>query len=416
MNHIYDVCESEDGIAFIGGDGIFYFQDSIARTKSPYNTSQGTFRDDGTPQKYIHPELKDDDTFIYNEADISGDGIVKQVVLDDVLQLEQGPRAVVRDNSLLFSSDDAFNQAYILVEKYKTSILRCDQLLVKPQADAINLYPLVMGWEISTRLTFLLNSTINPAMVNKDYHVEGVTHEWSMIGNEPNLWKTKWQLWNVAKVYVCPATHDGLVTKSGETDDDYITVHDAPQGSAYWLKNDSADPLQAGQHPYIGFYETYRIDRSVIEFDISKINPSWTVASGKMALRLSGSAALHDKTEFDLTIVKATLVSSMPITIDTYGDLLPMLVDLGHVTIVGGEVTGPTFQPYVAFIELNATGIAYLQAAVTGGTGLVRFALRSDHDMTATPPINGTAGWDEYVFIDSKNGTGFKPRLFVEVS
>ena len=315
---------------------------------------------------------------------------------------------MVRDNSQLFDGDDAFNQAFIFVDKYSDSFSGADMLLVKPQADALNLYPLVLGWEISTRMTFQLNSAINPAIINKQYHVEGITHEWSA---STNLWTTKWQLWNVNKVYVAKFIHDGVASKW--TLDSYLATHDAPQGDAFWLKNDSADKLQVGQHPYIGFYEGWGIDRAVIEFDISAIDPAWTIESAQLAVQLSGSVALFDKTEFHLNIVKATLVTSMPITIDTYGDLLPMLVSLGSVTIVGGGVIGATFQPYVAFIDLNATGIAYLQAAVVGGTGKIRLALRSDHDMTATPTIDDTAGYDEFVYINSFAGGGFKPRLYI---
>jgi hypothetical protein len=422
MEHMYDVAESENGLIFMAADGYFMFQDSLARTKAapvpPYpatnafTVAQATFRDDGSDSKYVHPELADDDTFIYNEADIAGDGITKQVVSDDALQLEQGPRAIVRSSSQLFDSDDAFNQAFILVEEYKGSLLRCDTLLVKPQAAALNLYPVVLGSEISTRLKFLLNSATNPAIISKDYHVEGVEHDWNQ---RDNLWTTKFQLWNVAKVYACKSTHDGNISKWSLVD--YITAHDAPQGDAIWLKNDAVDDLKVGQHPYIAFYEGYGIDRAVIEFNLTPIDPSWTIGKAFLAVRLSGSSGLFYKTAFKLEIVKATLVPSMPITIDTYGDLLPMLWndDLGFVDIPGGGVIGATFEPYVAFIELNADGIAYLQSRAGG---LCRVGLRSDHDMDAVAPTTppGGAGNDEYVFLDSFAGGGFKPRLFIELA
>jgi hypothetical protein len=415
LEHMYDVAESEDGLVFMAGNGWFIFQDQLARTKAvtvpPYwattalTTPQATFRDTGADSLYAHPELADDETFIYNEADIAGPGITAQVVRDTVLQLEQGPRVLDRKNSQLAGQDDAFNQAFVYLEKFSKSRLRCDSLLVKPQAAATNLYPIALGSEISTRLSFILNSTTNPAMISKQYHVEGMEHDWEQ---STNLWKTKLQLWNVNKVFCCPSTHDGVTSKW--TLDSYLETHDAPQGDAFWLKNDAATPLQVGQHPYIAFYEGWGIDRSVIEFDLSVLDPAWTVNKVLMAVRLSGSVALFDKTEFDLTVVKATLVASMPITIDTYGDLLPMLVSLGSVTIPGGGVIGATFEPHVAFIELNATGIAYVQAAAGG---LLRLALRSDHDMSATPTIDDTAGYDEFVYVDSKNGGVFAPRLFI---
>jgi len=414
LAHMFDVAESEDGLVFMAANGWFVFQDQLARTKAvtipPYlattalSTPQATFRDTGADSLYVHPELIDDDSFIYNEADIAGPGINEQVVTDSDLQLEQGPRVLDRKNSQLFANDDAFNQAFVYLEKFSKSRLSPRSLLVKPQAAASNLYPIALGSEISTRLAFTMNSATNPAMISRQYHVEGVEHDWDQ---QTNLWRTKFQLWNVNKVFACMSLHDGVVSKVGDTEDSYEDVHDAPQGTAFWLRNDAAEPLLVGQHDFISFFQTYRIDRSVIEFDLSAIDPSWTINKVLLAARLSGLTTVFDKQEFDLTVVKATLVPSMPITVDTYGDLLPMLVSLGSVTIPGGGVAGVTFEPHIAFIELNATGIAYVQAAA-GGT--IRLALRSNRDISMTSPADNA---DEYVYVDSFAGGVFKPRLFV---
>ncbi len=411
LEHMYDTAESEGGIIFIREDGYFIFQDSIARTKAPYNTSQATFRDDDTPNKYVHPELIDDDTFIYNEANIGGPGIATQIVTDGDLQLEQGPRAITRKNSQLADSDDAFNQAFVLIEKFRDSILRCDSLLVKPQADAPNLYPLVLGFDISTRLTFILNSATNPAMMTaQQYHVEGVEHNWSMIGDQPDLWKTKWQLWNVAKMYACKSTHDGWVKKVAAPGVPYATYHDAPASDFVFY--DNAGVTLVGQHPEVTDLYNHEIDRAVTEFDISAIDPSWTIAKAFFCVRLSPQTLIGDKTAFKLEVVKATLVTGMPITVDTYGDLLPMLWndDCGYV-----DIPDTYFEPYVAFIQMNATGLAYLQAAVAGASGLVRFGLRSDRDMDAMPPDDSPAH-GEWVQVDSFAGGVFKPRLFIELA
>jgi len=399
MEHIYAVTESEDGNVFIRGDGYFIFQDAIARTKAPYNTSQGTFRDTGADSLYVHPELKDDDTFIYNAADIAGTGITEQIVQDNALQPIQGARILQRTSSLLANTGDAFNQAFIIVVRYGDSILRCDNLLVVPQASAADLYPKAMGWDISTRLTFILNSSINPAMMGSslpgDYHIEGINHHWSMIDGEPNLWKTKWQLWNVNQYRITPAVHDGFLLNQDYTS--YASGHNAA-ASSQPPYNDDGDVRVGQAIAYAGaIFSSADIFRGMMKFDTSQIGAGDTVLEAYLVVRILSNA---DARAWSLTVTTPQTVDA-PLVDTDYHVLLGSLGDWGNVPMLG-LMTG-----WVA-IPLNALGISAINKGV-GATTI--FALRSSRDIAVDNPGVNSQEWASL----SGFGTAYPPRLIVRL-
>lgn len=396
MEHIYDVVESEDGLAFVSAAGIVTYQDALARTKSPYNTSQGTFRDNDTDSKYVHPQLADDDTFIYNTGIISGDTIGTIIFQDTAKQAEQGARALRHSNSQLANSGDAFNQACIAVLRYSDSILRCDHLLIKPQASPANLFPIVLGWDISTRLTFLLNNTLNPAMVNLDYHVEGINHKWSMIGGEPNLWKTKFQLWNVNKYLVSPALHDGYLLNVNDTVD-YMTCHNAA-ATTVPASND-VGYVEVGQwDTYAGaIWLASRIERGMMKFNTSNIAAGDTILEAYLIVYVGMNYYGRD---WSLTLVSPSTVDN-PLVDTDYHVLLGSTTSWGSVAMSG--LVG-----WVA-VPLNALGIA---AISKGPAATTRFGLRSDRDIAADDPGANLQEWAHMWGV----GSAYPPRLIVRIA
>lgn len=392
LEHLLAVAESEGGLLFIATDGTLTFQDRDARLSSPYTTAQATFADDGVGQKFIMADPEDDDTFIYNEARISGSAIDEQSYADATAQALQGARVLSRKSSLLSSNQDAFDQAFVIVERFKDSVLRVPSLLVMPDADPDNLWAKVLGYDLSTRINLEINQSPNSAELDRDYHIEGIEDVWRVDG----LWQTKWQLWDVNLFRIFQTEHDGYIEHSDITT--YLLVHNAATGS---------DAYNDGSYLLVGQLATgtgWLIDRGYLEFDTSVIGAGASIAEAKLLLMVTteseGTYYTIDN-EFDLTLTPATNVAN-PLNTTDYGDLLDDVTDYGHVTI-----STPAANRQLIVITLNSTGIAAISK-----TGTTRFGLRSSRDINSNSPA---ANEKEYIGIMGKTGD-FVPRLVVKLN
>ena len=398
IEHIYAIAESEDGIPFIRDDGYFCFQDSIARTQAPLNTSQATFKDDGTPNLFVHPELIDDETFIYNEADIHGTGIQQQQVIIGAARDEQGPRALVRKESQLLLNSDAFIQAFCLASRFQASSLRCESLLIMPQSDPDNLWPKVLDYEISTRITFQLNSTRNPALINKQYHVESIIHDWEAT---TDLWQTKWQLWSVNRYRAYSCQHDGYFRNYSDGGT-YEEMHDA--AAADYAENDGSehnpytdpDEIVVGQdlfNSFLGFNGS--LWRGFLEFDTTNLLTADTPVSAFILLHVKESHI--DDNLWNLVVVNpSTLVN--PLVVADYHALLAQTTQMGAETMIRDGLW--------LIVPLNAGGLALLVKE-----GVTRFGLRSNRDISS---LHGATSVEKAIF-DNIN-TVYPPRLLIQLA
>lgn len=393
LQHIQDVAEAENGIFFQEGDGTLNFQDSIARQSSPYDTSQATFKDDGNDSRYTRPQISDDEEFIYNQADISGDGVGEQSVYDPDAQADQGPRALTRSDSQLADEMAALAQCFIFVQRYNDSILRPRQFVVKPEVNPTDLYPYVFGFDISTRITMELDSTRNPAELDRDYHIEGIQHDWTA---QEDYFMTTWQLWETNQYRVIEIEHDGYLLNIDETTD-YDACHDAASCSvpAY---ND-AGLIEVGQWDvYAGaIWVSSRIERGYLEFDTSGLS-GYTVAAGWVFIKVY--APLYQSATWNLTLVDPDAIAN-PLVDTDYGDMETQQASLGLVTMDSDIV------PFTwVAIPLNSSGISHVNVS-----GLTKFGVRSGKDISANAPGGNYQDW---VTIFGK-GSSYEPMLFVQL-
>jgi hypothetical protein len=389
LDHIQAVAQSEGGIVFQAGDGKLTFQDRDARLSSPYNTAQATFSDDGNNQVYSMAEPEDDDTLIYNECLVDGDGITGQLYRDSDAQGDQGPRVLSRTGSLLVDDSAAFDQSYQIVKRNNDSVLRIPRLTIYPEADPSNLYPKVLGYEISTRINVEMNEDPNPAGIDKDYHIEGIEEYLGPDGQ----FEVTWQLWDVNLFRIMQAEHSGYLY--AETVVDYDTVHDAANADDVYNDN---DVIGVGQANEGGGY--WKIWRGVLQFDTSAIGTA-TIASAEIIMLVSGLVNVDNA--FDLTLVPATDVSFNLVAAD-YGDLLDDTTSYGTVTFAVGN-----HNRKVIIITLNSAGIAAINK-----TGTTIFGLRSSRDISDTEPVGDV---EEYIVLEGTgSGSEFVPRLVVELN
>ncbi len=407
LSAMQSATKAEDGNLFMAGNGWLVFQAQDARTKdvstdlypdvSALRSSQATFKDDGTLSKFVDPEISDDDEFIYNECNITGDDIGEQLMVDSAYQLVQGPRIVPdMTGSIIHNPADAIVQAFIKVERYKDGQQRVKALTVDADADEEDLTPKVCGYELGTRVTLQINSTRNPALLNQAYHIEGRQHDWAP-GED---WITKWQLWDPSKYRVFSAVHTGYL---GKVDDitDYMAAHDAAAADPTLVLNDAAwpDGVRVGQwDTYAGaIWLSSLIYRGYLEFNTASLVGATYPPTKAWLLMYLQSVSLPRA--WNLRLVPCSPLDN-PLIDTNYHDLLGHTDDYGSIAMpsIGGQ--------WLA-IELTSSGIATISYSA-----LTKFGMRSDKDIDADDP--GT-NQQEWALFDVSATLGKTPKLIVKL-
>jgi len=190
MSHLFTVQDSELGIIYVAGNGDVQFEDRYHRLKAPHTVSQAIFGDDLGENYYHDVEPDYDDQFIYNDIRITRDGGTQQPASDAPSKTAYGPNTYSKTGLLMTTDNEALDQAQYLLKMFKDPLLRPSTLKILGERDPANLWPKLLGYDISTRITLRLNQ----ATIDKDFFIEGVTHD---INVKDGTWGVSWELSNV---------------------------------------------------------------------------------------------------------------------------------------------------------------------------------------------------------------------------
>ena len=384
MEHLYSVAAAEMGTIFVSVDGKVTFQGKNSRFTT-FGTSQATF-DANDSNPYVSPDMQDDDTFIYNTALVNYNGGAAPIEWQDLTYATNQGLRIYQDANLGASGttaiiqnyNDAWDLAYTTVERYVDTKLRAVALNIIPDSKPAVLYPEVLSYDISTRITLNLNNNDNPSAIpNKQYHIEAIDHAWDA---SDDTWSTSWQLWDVNQYMI---VHNIRTSLSGLQNNgiSYTTVHNASTAAnAYnWT---STGAINVGQATALG----PQVDRGLIVLDTSAIPASPSLESASLFLYTAGS----NDGETLCLVLHGTV--NYPVAVSDYGALLGQTAIMGSATVSSG-VSG------LIQIPLNTLGTS---AIVPGGTTI--FALRSLDDINATAPTGDqmmilTASTDAYLAV-----------------
>ncbi len=193
MTHVFTVEDTEVGIFYESPSGAMTFQDRHARLLAPYTTPQAYFGDTAAYKGYAGITLSYEDLRIYNDLRVTRLGSTTEQVATSTTSADAyGPRSLQRPSLLMVTDAEALAQAQYLLARYKDPAMRCKQIEIRPNADPANLYPCVLGYDISTRI----NIKLTQASLNRDYHIEGIAHDYDVL-DAAGL-KTTWWLTDVA--------------------------------------------------------------------------------------------------------------------------------------------------------------------------------------------------------------------------
>jgi hypothetical protein len=128
--------ENVDALLFIGRDGTVVLLDAAHRSVSPWNTVQATFDDDGTDLPYMDLNVDYSETFLVNEWNVTGGGLLTQVGLTQtasdsasISAYKKRPQSITELPITLDS--DASNVATALLAKTKDPMLRVTSITPK---------------------------------------------------------------------------------------------------------------------------------------------------------------------------------------------------------------------------------------------------------------------------------------------
>lgn len=189
--HLFVVQDSEFGILYIAGDGDVQFEDRHHRLFAPHTVSQAIFGDDLGENFYHGVELEYDDEKIFNDIRITRSGGTQQVASDAASITAYGTRSYNKTALLMVNDGEAEAMADYLARLYNEPALRARRLVVLGERDPVRLWPMLCGFDISTRLTLRRNE----ASIDEDYFIEGVKHS---IDLQKQTWDTSWQLSNAS--------------------------------------------------------------------------------------------------------------------------------------------------------------------------------------------------------------------------
>lgn len=185
--HLINIQKSEFGVIYVAGDGDVQFEDRHHRLKGAHLTSQATFGEDSGEKPYHGLKPRYGASQIYNDVRIKREGGSQQSAIDATSQSDYGKRSFAESGLLMTTDGEALDQAHFILRSYKDPHLRTRLLRIVPESHPSDLWPQVLGREISDRITLRRNE----ADMDEDYFIEGITHNIDLVAL---TWATIWQL------------------------------------------------------------------------------------------------------------------------------------------------------------------------------------------------------------------------------
>jgi len=217
--------------------------------------------------------------------------------------------------------------------------------------DADSLYPVVLGFDLSTRITVNLTQ----ASISEDYHIEGISDDWSAA--KPNSWQTAWQLSNATDLTYPERLSVNLKTNG---DGDTTTLDTVGGTTDHWeAVKEAEDSKTAGQTLGAGA-DLYTVE----DLALTDIKPLRILVHARwVATYASGD---HSKGRIILKIAGSTYYSES-ITLPTSGyEVESFAFDAAGITIdniddmqIGVELTVYNFN--ITTVDQVYAEVEYLE-------------------------------------------------------
>lgn len=187
LSALQKVEETEQGALFVNKNGDIRF---IDRNTLVSIISNDTFGDGTGELEYADLIYVYDDEILYNEAVVTREGGVTQVVGDTTSQARYLRRTKVFDGMLYKTDADARGLAEWWIAHYKDPLLRATNMRLEPTAgNSLTHFPSVLGRELMDRVSVRRRPQNLGAAIDQETLIEGITHDVT-----PDQWITTWNL------------------------------------------------------------------------------------------------------------------------------------------------------------------------------------------------------------------------------
>lgn len=230
------VAKVEMGAVYQSKGGALVFEDFNHRQLSPHDVALSIFGDHTGEMKIQSFEPVLNTELYYNVIRANRVGGTEQVATDSVTPI----RALVEPALPLATNANVLTAAGWLLNKYGSKRMQIKSLIINPLADPANLWPKVLGYDISDRITV----NIGAAYVARDYFIENIEHTWD--GIKGTDWETKWALGDA--VQYDPALEETTETLRPNAAGDLTAL--APFEGANYANVDEASADDMGTYNY----------------------------------------------------------------------------------------------------------------------------------------------------------------------
>jgi hypothetical protein len=181
--------ETENGLIFMTANGKFRFRSRNAILLPPYTTPQTGFGDGEGELPYSDLELSFDDELLKNSVRVQREGGVQMIAEDAASISKYRKRSHDRTGLLYMNDNESLSSAQWIIAHYGEPRLRVNKIVLQPQRDDRLVFPAVLAREIGDRISITRRPLGGGAPIDKDVHVEGMTHKFSN-----RKWETTWSL------------------------------------------------------------------------------------------------------------------------------------------------------------------------------------------------------------------------------
>lgn len=174
LEHIQKVAETEFGNVYVAADGTLRFEDRTSTVDQPVTFDFSDASGTDLPVTSSSPEISDDQ--IRNDVTVSRLEGTAQTARDTTSISTYQLSSYVRDG--LYHDNDAHSRymAQFILNSYKDPVDRVLSLTVDPYRDEANLWPAVLGIELTDRVTLTDTPQWVAPAVTRTLVIEGITH------------------------------------------------------------------------------------------------------------------------------------------------------------------------------------------------------------------------------------------------
>ncbi|MDH2429312.1 hypothetical protein [Sphaerisporangium sp. TRM90804] len=198
LSELQLVADTEIGEVYVNGSGDVVFrnrQGLLVDTRS--TIAQARFGPGGSARgrlTYHDVGVAYDRSQMANHVRIARVGGAPQTASDAASRAEYRTKTYPRDDLIMQSDAEALAYAQWVLSIAKEPELRFDQLVVRPEADPDELFPVVLGREIGDRILIERQPPGGGDLVSREVFIRGVTHEIGAGRGGAPRWETSWPL------------------------------------------------------------------------------------------------------------------------------------------------------------------------------------------------------------------------------